>query len=73
MNEREYDQAVSVLKDCNTNLSSEMRMHKILETKLVNGDYSMSSTSATTKRNFTNSSMSNDDTSTPTKRTSDNH
>ena len=44
-----------------------------LKTKLENEDYSMSSASATTKRSFTDSSMSNDDFSTRiNKRTSDN-
>ena len=71
--DREYLEALSALKDCNTNLSSEWRMHSILKTKLENEDYSMSSASATTKRSFTDSSMSNDDFSTRiNKRTSDN-
>jgi hypothetical protein len=61
------------VNDCNTNLSSELRMHNILKTKLENEDYSMSGASATTKRSFTDSSMSNDDSGTRTnKRTSDN-
>ena len=69
----EHNQALSALKDCNTNLSSELRMHNILKTKLANGDYSMSGASATTKRSFTDSSISKDDSSRPTnKRTSDN-
>lgn len=69
----EYQETVSVMNDCKTNLSSELRMHKILKTKLENEDYSISDASATTKRSFTASSMSNDDSSTRTnKRTSDN-
>ena len=65
---------MSAVKDCETNLFSETRMYNILQTKLANGDYSMSGTSATTKRRFTDSSMANDTSSTPTntKRTSDN-
>ena len=70
---REYNGAISALNDCNTNLSSEMRMHSILKTKLANGDYSMSGASSTTKRSFMDSSMSNDNFNTPAnKRTSDN-
>jgi hypothetical protein len=69
---REYTGAVSALNDCNTNLSSEMRMYNILQTKLEKGEYSMSAASATTKRSFTDSSMYNEDSSTHTKRTSDN-
>lgn len=69
----EYQATLSVMNDCDTNLSSELRMHNILKTKLENEDYSMSGASATTKRSFTDSSMSNDDSSTRTnKRTSDN-
>ncbi|MCZ6914620.1 MAG: hypothetical protein O7C59_09285 [Rickettsia endosymbiont of Ixodes persulcatus] len=65
---------MSAVKDTHTNLSSEIRMHNVLQTKLANGDYSMSGSSATTKRRFMDSSMANDDSSTPsnTKRTSDN-
>jgi len=72
--QRLYAEAVAALKDCETNLSSEIRMHNILQKKLENGDYSMSGTSATTKRGFSDSSMAKDDSSTPTntKRTSDN-
>ena len=70
---REYHEAISALNDCNTNLSSEMRMHSILKTKLANGDFSVSGSSGTTKRSFIDSSMSNDNFSTPAnKRTSDN-
>jgi len=69
----EHQKAVSAINDCRTNLSSELRMQQILKTKLENEDYSMSSASATTKRSFTYSSMSNDDFSTRiNKRTSDN-
>jgi len=71
--EREYKNAEEAVKDCDTNLFSEMRMHRTLTTKLANGDYSMSVASATTKRGFTDSSMSNDDSTGPVnKRTSDN-
>lgn len=71
--EGRYNGALSALHDSETNLSSELRMHGILKNKLAKGDYSMSGASATTKRSFTDSSMSNDDSSTPTnKRTSDN-
>ena len=62
----EYREALSGVKDCETNLVSEQRMHKTLTTKLENGDYSMSSTSTTTKRGFSDSSMTNDDSSTAT-------
>ena len=69
----EHQKAVSAINDCRTNLSSELRMQQILKTRLENEDYSMSSASATTKRSFTHSSMSNDDFSTRiNKRTSDN-
>lgn len=69
-----YLEAKSAVDDSNTNLSSEARMHGILQTKLANGDYSMSGTSVTTKRGFSDSTMANDDSSTPTttKRPSDN-
>lgn len=71
--QREYDQALSALKDCQTNLFSETRMHDILKRKLDNGDYSMSGASTTSKRNFTDSSMYNDDSNAhANKRTSDN-
>lgn len=62
---------LSAIKDTETNLTSEVRMHNILKKKLANGDYSMSGTSATTtKRGFSESSMANDSsTSTNTKRT----
>nr|YP_010371623.1 hypothetical protein M1U80_mgp33 [Exserohilum rostratum]UOU81277.1 hypothetical protein [Exserohilum rostratum] len=71
--EREHYGAISALHDCNTNLSAEMRMLSLLKTKLANGDFSMSDSSATTKRSFIDSSMSNDNISTPAnKRTSGN-
>ena len=63
---KEYAEAQSAVKDSETNLSSEIRMHNILRTKLVNGDYSMSGTSAITKRTFSDSDMANNDSSTPT-------
>jgi len=67
---REYKEAMSAIKDSDTNLASEHRMLNILQKKLANGDYSMSSTSATAKRGFNDSSMSNDNsTPTDTKRT----
>jgi len=69
---REHSGALSALDDCNTNLSSEMRMHSILKTKLANGDFSMSGASATTKRSFTDSSLSNHFSTPANKRTSDN-
>jgi len=69
----EHQNAVSALNDCSINATSELRMKEILETKLNNGDYSMSAVSDTTKRSFADSSMSNDDSSTRiNKRTSDN-
>ena len=47
-------------------------MYNILKTKLENGDYSISDTSTTTKHTFSDSSMTNNDNSTPTnKRRSD--
>jgi hypothetical protein len=49
-----------------------MRMHSILTTKLANGDFSMSGASATTKRSFTDSSLSNPFSTPANKRTSDN-
>lgn len=72
--QKDYFQAMSALKDSETNLSSEVRMYNILQTKLANGDYSMSAESATTKRRFSDYSMTNDGSSTPpnTKRTSNN-
>lgn len=73
--DRHYANAIAALKDSETNLNSERKMHGVLQKKLENGDYSMSGTSTTTtKRGFSGSSMANDDTSTPTntKRTSDN-
>jgi len=71
--QREYIEAVSAVKDSETNLSSEIRMHNVLQKKLVNGDYSMSGTSTTTKRRLSDCSMANYGSSTPTntKRTSD--
>jgi len=49
-------------------------MHNILQRNLANGNYTMSAPSATTKRRFSDSSMANDASSTPTntKRPSDN-
>lgn len=49
-------------------------MHNILQKRLENGDYTMPGTSTTTKRTFGDSTMANDNSSTPTntKRTSDN-
>lgn len=63
--QRKYIEAVSALKDSETNLSSEIRMHSILQKKLVNGDYSMSGTSSTTKRRLSDCSMANDHSSRP--------
>ncbi|XPS81979.1 hypothetical protein M3J09_013903 (mitochondrion) [Ascochyta lentis] len=69
-----YANAVSALEDSENNLQSEIRMYNILQRKLANGDYNMSGTSAITKRSFGDSSMTNNDSSTPTntKRTSNN-
>ena len=62
----EHLEALSAVKDCRTNLISEQRMYNTLVTKITNGDYSMSDTSTTTKRRFSDSSMTNDDSSTAT-------
>jgi hypothetical protein len=56
----------SAVRDCQTNLNSEIRMYNILQKRLDEGNYSTSSTSATTKRGFSESSMANDGLSTPT-------
>ena len=62
---------MSAVLDTRTNLDSEVRMVHILEKKLENKDYPMSSTSAA-KRGFSDSSMANDpSTSTNSKRTAD--
>jgi len=65
---RDHVETMYALRDCETNLSSEARMHHILTTKLRNGDYSMSDTSAisdATKRRFSGTSMANDYYDTP--------
>ncbi len=62
---KESSDSVTKITDSMTNLSNEERMNSILETKLEKGDYSMSSTSTTTNRGFSNSSMANDYSSTP--------
>lgn len=71
--QRLYLEKRSAVEDSYTNLHSESRMQNILQTKLENGDYSISATSANTKRRFNDSSMAKDDSSTPTntKRTAD--
>lgn len=67
---------MSGVKDTRINVNSEQRMYNILAQKLENGDYTMANTSGATttgKRTFDDSSMANDNSSTPTntKRTSD--
>lgn len=71
-----YLEAVSGVKDTRINVNSEQRMYNILAKKLEDGDYTMANTSGATttgKRTFDDSSMANDNSSTPTntKRTSD--
>ncbi len=49
--ERRHQNALSVYDDIGTNPQAEIRMCKILNIKLENGDYSMASTSVLGKRN----------------------
>lgn len=68
---KEHHNALHAFTDTRTNLTSELRMENILKTKLAKGDYSMSGTSGTNKRIFSDSSMANDNSSTNNKRTCD--
>jgi hypothetical protein len=67
--QRAYMDSTSALKDCQTNLSSEMRMQTKLKEKLASGDYSMSGPSAISKRRLSDCSIDKDNSN---KRTSNN-
>ena len=58
--EAKFISAHDALKDSHTNFNSEIRMYHILESKRVNGDYSMSGPSSNNKRKFGDSSIAND-------------
>lgn len=62
----EYVEAMSALKDTQSNLHNELRMEGILKRRLESGNYSVSVTPTSTKRTFNDSSMANDASSTPT-------
>lgn len=60
---REYEIVISAVKDTETNLSTECKMHNSLMRRLNNNDFTSTSTSTSTKRGFSDYSMANDDSS----------